>query len=162
MPTIEFLSDGKVIAIEEGESMLQASLRAGIPHTHVCGGKARCTTCRVLLIDGDENKLSPRNDQESALADKFGFASNIRLACQAYVSDDIKTRRLVIDDDDVDLTLMLMSDDTIKVSSTGTVTGVPIDPSALSSIARAGIAASPQSQPHSTSFSLNWSACISQ
>ena len=119
MPTIEFLSDGKVVTIEEGESVLQASLRAGIPHTHVCGGKARCTTCRILVLDGDEDKLSPRSDQESSLAKKFGFASNIRLACQAYVSEDIKTRRLVIDDDDVDITLMRMSDETSKVSSTG-------------------------------------------
>jgi adenylate cyclase len=119
MPKIEFMSDAKVIDVEPGESILQASLRAGIPHTHVCGGKARCTTCRVILLDGDEVKLSAPCKKERELARKFGFAANIRLACQAYISDSIKTRRLVIDDDDVDLALMLMSDEARGVTASG-------------------------------------------
>jgi adenylate cyclase len=126
MPTIEFLSDAKSIEIEEGESILQASLRAGIPHTHVCGGKARCTTCRILLIDGDENRLSPPGDEEYELVEKLGFAPNIRLACQSYVRDDIKIRRLVIDDNDIDLAMLKRSDDTGKFSSTGVETRVAI------------------------------------
>ena len=40
MPSIHFLPDDKVIEIETGESILRASLRAGIPHTYVCGGNA--------------------------------------------------------------------------------------------------------------------------
>ncbi|MBT7952393.1 MAG: adenylate/guanylate cyclase domain-containing protein [Gammaproteobacteria bacterium] len=126
MPKIEFLSDAKSIEIEEGESILQASLRAGIPHTHVCGGKARCTTCRILLIDGDENRLSPPGDEEYELVKKLGFAPNIRLACQSYVRDDIKIRRLVIDDNDIDLAMLKRSDDTGKFSSTGVETRVAI------------------------------------
>ena len=106
MPTIEFLSDDKYIEVEQGESILQASLRAGIAHTHVCGGKARCTTCRIILLDGDEVKLSPPYAKEIELADKFCFTPNIRLTCQAHVIDNI------------DLTMMLMSDEG-KVASSG-------------------------------------------
>jgi ferredoxin len=58
MPTIEFLSDNKSVEVKQGEAILQTSLRAGILHTHVCGGKARCTTCRIILLDGNEVKLS--------------------------------------------------------------------------------------------------------
>jgi adenylate cyclase len=40
--------------------ILHASLQNGIPHTHVCGGNARCSTCRVLIVDRLES-CWPRN-----------------------------------------------------------------------------------------------------
>ncbi|NKB35636.1 MAG: 2Fe-2S iron-sulfur cluster binding domain-containing protein [Gammaproteobacteria bacterium] len=126
MPSIEFLSDNKKIDAEQGESILQAALRAGISHTHVCGGKARCTTCRVLIIDDTDGHLSPRCDREKLLADKFGFSSNIRLACQAKVTGDVKTRRLVIDDEDVDITLLNITEEGESFSSTGIEKSVAI------------------------------------
>ena len=95
MPTIEFLSDNKSVEVKQGETILQTSLRAGILHTHTCGGKARCTTCRIILLDGDEVKLSAPREKEIELANKFGFAVNIQLACQAEINGNIKTRRLV-------------------------------------------------------------------
>ena len=45
--TIEFKGE-KIIEIKEGQSILEASLQAGIPHYHECGGKAKCSTCRIL------------------------------------------------------------------------------------------------------------------
>lgn len=105
MASIHFLPDDRIIEVNEGESILQASLRAGIPHTHVCGGKARCTTCRIMVVEGDLDVISAPTENESYLANKLGFPLNIRLACQAYISGDIKSRRLVIDDDDLDMSL---------------------------------------------------------
>ena len=124
MPSIHFLPDDKVIEIETGESILRASLRAGIPHTYVCGGNARCTTCRVLLVDGDESSISPLNESETLIANKFGFATNIRLACQSYVSSDISIRRLVIDDADV--TLARLCSECDSLTSTGKETHVVV------------------------------------
>jgi len=117
MPSIHFLPDDKIVEIQTGESILRASLRAGIPHTYVCGGNARCTTCRVLLVDGDESSISPINESETLIANKFGFATNIRLACQSYVSNDISIRRLVIDDADIALARLCSECDTL--TSTG-------------------------------------------
>jgi len=81
-------------------TILNASLGAGIPHTHVCGGRARCSTCRVLVTRGLEN-CSPRNDAEARLAKIKGFSPEIRLACQTTVMGDVSLRRLVLDDTDI-------------------------------------------------------------
>ena len=80
-------------------SLLDVSLKHGIPHMHACGGNGRCSTCRVLIIDGKEN-LSPINDQERELALKRGFEGDVRLACQTTARGPVKLRRLVWDNRD--------------------------------------------------------------
>ena len=81
MAHISYLPDDQDVDIRPTETILQASLRAGIPHTHVCGGEARCSTCRVLIVEGLEH-CGPRNAREQALATRLGFDAAIRLACQ--------------------------------------------------------------------------------
>ncbi len=103
MPRIHYLPDNKTVVADLTETVLQASLRSGIPHTHVCGGNARCSTCRVLIVAGMENCV-PRNAKEQQMADQLHFSPDIRLACQTLVTGDVKLRRLVLDADDVDLT----------------------------------------------------------
>ena len=49
--TIELLGDGK-LDIAAGQTILDASLAAGVPHYHACGGKAQCSTCRILISVG--------------------------------------------------------------------------------------------------------------
>jgi class 3 adenylate cyclase len=80
--------------------ILEASLGAGIPHTHVCGGRARCSTCRVLVSEGLDH-CRPRNEAEARLARTKGFSPEIRLACQTTVTGDVTLRRLVLDDTDI-------------------------------------------------------------
>ncbi|HET7197349.1 MAG TPA: 2Fe-2S iron-sulfur cluster-binding protein, partial [Burkholderiales bacterium] len=45
-------SSGRVIVAPIGRSILEALRDAGVPHASVCGGRARCTTCRVRVGDG--------------------------------------------------------------------------------------------------------------
>jgi adenylate cyclase len=45
----------KQFEIAEDQSILQASLEAGIPHYHACGGNAQCSTCRVVVHEGIDN-----------------------------------------------------------------------------------------------------------
>lgn len=98
---IAFENDKEVEITEEEaqKPLLQISLGAGIPHTHACGGNARCSTCRILVQDGSEHLL-PRNEKEAALAHRKGFPENVRLACQTKINGDVRVRRLVIDDAD--------------------------------------------------------------
>jgi adenylate cyclase len=42
-----YLPDDLELQADTPETVLQVSLRYGIPHTHVCGGNARCSTCRI-------------------------------------------------------------------------------------------------------------------
>jgi adenylate cyclase len=106
MPSIHFLPDDIESEVEENETILNAAIKAGIPLTHVCGGTARCTTCRVLVLDGVDSGVIPRNEEEARLADKLCFDPKVRLACQSRVTGNVRVRRLVLDDADIDLTIL--------------------------------------------------------
>jgi adenylate cyclase len=106
MPQIYYLPDEKTVETDAEECILAASLTAGIPHTNVCGGNARCSTCRVMILDGLEH-CSPRTEKELALAEHLNFCPSIRLACQTKITGDVNLRRLVLDDADVELTSQL-------------------------------------------------------
>src|SRR5205807_858866 len=92
--------DGTVVDEDDPHlTLLQISLKHGVPHVHDCGGHARCSTCRVLIREGLENVL-PRNEAEQRLADFKGFEEDVRLACQTRVRGPVGLRRLVYDDKD--------------------------------------------------------------
>jgi adenylate cyclase len=103
MPQIRFLPDDVLVEAKAGRSLLDAALKAGIPHTHACGGNARCTTCRVLVVEGADHLAEP-TWKESRVAKKLGLGSRYRLSCQTKVEGDATVRRLVIDPADVALT----------------------------------------------------------
>jgi len=103
MPNIFYILDKKTVAADPAETILEASLRAGIPHAHACGATARCSTCRVAIVEGLDN-CAARNDSEQKLADRLRFAPEIRLACQTTIAADVTIRRLVLDDEDLQLT----------------------------------------------------------
>lgn len=97
---IEYLNEKTVELTGAGQTILDVSLANGIQHTHVCGGNARCSTCRVVVLNGNEN-LSPRGEEENTIALRKSFAPDIRLACRARVNGDVSVRRLVIDQEDI-------------------------------------------------------------
>jgi adenylate cyclase len=101
MPTIIYQNE-KVVEADTATTILQASLQNGIPHTHVCGGNARCSTCRVLVLSGLEH-CCPRNEKEQKMADRRNFSPTVRLACQTSIGGDVTLRRLVIDNEDEEL-----------------------------------------------------------
>ena len=104
MSLIHYLPDGIEIEAIEGETILLAALRAGIAHAHLCGGSARCSTCRVIIVEGLEN-CAPRNAEEQSIAETLRLDPKVRLACQTVVTGKVKLRRLVTDIlEDVDLT----------------------------------------------------------
>ncbi|MBC8172760.1 MAG: adenylate/guanylate cyclase domain-containing protein, partial [Chitinophagales bacterium] len=99
---VEFNSD-KHIQVEEGQSLLDASLAAGIPHFHICGGNARCSTCRVLVLARKESLTIP-NEKENLLKDQMHFPANVRLACQTYIKGNgVRLTRIIRDESDIDL-----------------------------------------------------------
>jgi adenylate cyclase len=109
MSIISFQNE-KSVEIDAETSILQSALRNGIPLIHACGGNARCSTCRVLVLQGLEN-LCPRNQQEQNLSEQRNFNARVRLACQATVKGDVTVRRLVLDEEDKQLVMAEMSSD---------------------------------------------------
>lgn len=113
---VDMIND-KIFPAEHGQTILDASLNAGIPHYHVCGGKARCSTCRIIIEDGVEN-VSPPNKAELSLRKKKKYPNNVRLSCQTKVlNGDIKIQRII--KDDTDLNLYVYSDYCENIQTVG-------------------------------------------
>lgn len=100
MPQMKALPDDVIFECEVGETLLEAALRADLPLTHICGGKAKCSTCRIWVLKGLE-ECSARAGDEEILAQKLGLNSRIRLACQLRPTADLAFRRLVLDETDI-------------------------------------------------------------
>ena len=73
--------DGRFVEVTPGTSVLEASRTAGIPHAHVCGGRGRCSTCRVR-VRGESRSLDPPGEEEARVLRRIGARPNVRLACQ--------------------------------------------------------------------------------
>lgn len=73
--------DGHTIQFPPGRSILEASVGANVPHASVCGGRGRCSTCRVRVTRGIEN-LPPPSDAEQTVLDRVRAGIQVRLACQ--------------------------------------------------------------------------------
>jgi len=71
-----------------GQTVLEGLRAAGVPHASVCGGRARCTTCRVRVGTGLDALAAP-GDLEAAALWRIGADDNVRLACQTRPSRDL-------------------------------------------------------------------------
>lgn len=78
------------IRVPRGLSVLEASYWHKVPHASVCGGKARCSTCRIRVI-GDRSGLPRPSARESFVLDRVGASVDpaVRLACQLRPKSDI-------------------------------------------------------------------------
>lgn len=91
--------------ISSDDSILKAALKKGIPFCCECGGRARCSTCRILVIHGEEH-LSEINVAERNVQKYFDLPDNVRLACQTYVKGgSVKVKRIMNDESDYPLYL---------------------------------------------------------
>ena len=73
-------SDGRYVEVTPGTSVLEASRMAGIPHASVCGGRGRCSTCRVR-VRGEVHSIDPPTANEMRVLRRIAAGPNIRLAC---------------------------------------------------------------------------------
>lgn len=72
---------GRAVTSAVGPTILEISQTAGIPHASVCGGRGRCTTCRVQIAEGAEHLELPSELEAKALR-RIQAPPDIRLACQ--------------------------------------------------------------------------------
>src|SRR2546426_1182956 len=81
-------ASGRIITAPIGRSILEAVRDAGLPHASVCGGRARCTTCRVRISEGLAALAPPERLEAQALA-RIEAPPNVRLACQTRPRHDV-------------------------------------------------------------------------
>ena len=85
---------GVEVAVPRGLTVLEASRFAGIPHTSVCGGRGRCSTCRIRIVSGWDS-LPPAKPAEVRVLQRVGAPPNVRLACQLRPTADLSMTPLV-------------------------------------------------------------------
>jgi adenylate cyclase len=105
--------DGRSVRIPPGLSVLDASRRAGIPHASLCGGRARCSTCRVRVLLGWES-LVPPSPAEHRVLRLIGVDRAVRLACQLKPTADISVWPLLPPE------ITVRDADRLNVTETGT------------------------------------------
>jgi adenylate cyclase len=86
--------DGRQVQVPRGFSVLEASRFAGIPHASVCGGRGRCSTCRIR-VTGPTSALPPASAAEQRLLQRVGVPPNVRLACQLRPAGNISVTPLL-------------------------------------------------------------------
>ena len=92
MPKIQAETATGLIETEApaGKKLVLAIEDAGVDILHRCGGNARCTTCRVEILDGDPEEMGAV--ERDRLAVESELAPNVRLSCQIHVAQDLKVR----------------------------------------------------------------------
>ncbi|GIP38417.1 ferredoxin [Paenibacillus sp. J31TS4] len=89
MPTIHVEGKG-AISVQEGQKLVLALEDNGVDILHRCGGNARCTTCRVEVLEGD---AGPVGEAEAAILTTKGITEpNVRLSCQIRVHTDLTVK----------------------------------------------------------------------
>ncbi len=79
---------GRSVPVARGATVLETLNEHRIAHASVCGGRARCTTCRVRVLDGLD-ALPPPAPLEARALERIGAPSDCRLACQLRPTADL-------------------------------------------------------------------------
>ena len=95
---IVFTPSGRQGEVPSGTTVLQAARSLGVDIDSVCGGRAMCGRCQVVVGEGDFAKhgiqssadsVTGRSSVEDRYADKRGLAEGRRLSCQAILREDV-------------------------------------------------------------------------
>ncbi|HEY1721928.1 MAG TPA: adenylate/guanylate cyclase domain-containing protein [Magnetospirillaceae bacterium] len=85
---------GRVVTAPLGFTLLEISRSRGVPHASVCGGRGRCSTCRVRVLHGLED-LPTASIGELAVLSRVKATRDVRLACQLRPTADLMVMPLV-------------------------------------------------------------------
>ncbi|TYC54179.1 adenylate/guanylate cyclase domain-containing protein [Rhodobacterales bacterium] len=85
---------GLTVKAQPGATLLEISRMNDVPVASVCGGRARCSTCRVKVLQGGDDLPAPGNAEKAVLS-RIGVGSDVRLACQARPQSDVQIQPLV-------------------------------------------------------------------
>ncbi len=80
------LTDGTVIEAPNGKRLVLAIEDGGVDILHLCGGNARCTTCRVQILDGEPQRMTAA---ERTRLEARGLLGEVRLSCQILCAQDL-------------------------------------------------------------------------
>jgi iron-sulfur cluster assembly protein len=126
------------LRLGEGENLLDSLLQHGVELAHDCGGTLACTTCRVIVREGQENLREVSEDERDMLDKASSFEPGARLACQAIGGDG-------------DLVIEIPQDEPLRIAGRSRGTARPI---ALSAAAARHFAAQLAKRPGAAAVRL--------
>jgi adenylate cyclase len=88
--TIRYLGHGEAVGAP-GQTLLEISRDNGVPHPSACGGRGRCSSCRVLVLEGADSAPPPAGIEKRML-ERIRAPQQIRLACQLRPTGTMKVR----------------------------------------------------------------------
>lgn len=74
----------------DGQRLVLAIMNSGVDILHRCGGNARCTTCRVEILNGDPGPMT--DVEREKLQSLDDVPANMRLSCQVRCCDELTVR----------------------------------------------------------------------
>ncbi|MEL6967427.1 MAG: adenylate/guanylate cyclase domain-containing protein [Pseudomonadota bacterium] len=86
--------DGPQVSFPLGATLLEISQAKGVPHASVCGGRGRCSTCRVRITKGLEGQ-PPAEESERRVLRRVKAGTDVRLACQLRPAADLEVIRIL-------------------------------------------------------------------
>ena len=85
---------GKLLSGRRDQTVLETLREANISHAAVCGGRGRCTTCRVRVTKS-RTPLPPPEELELRALQRVGAGPDVRLACQLRPKHDLTVTPLI-------------------------------------------------------------------
>ena len=85
-------NDNLVFEVEPNRKLVLALEDNGVDILHRCGGVAKCTTCRVEILEGDPGEIL--DAERDILATKTDLNERTRLSCQIRINDDLTVKVL--------------------------------------------------------------------
>lgn len=94
--TIDYV-DGPKLTHPVGINLLEISKLGDVPHASVCGGRGRCSTCRVRILTS-QPAINPPSASEVKVLSRVRAPEDVRLACQLLPKGDLQVIRLLPSD----------------------------------------------------------------
>ena len=93
--TIEYQGERRT-EVPEGTRLVHAIEGAGVDIGHRCGGYAKCTTCRVELLEGEPDKMTEAEAERLTRLEQEQGTTGVRLSCQVPVEGDMRVRPVML------------------------------------------------------------------
>lgn len=98
MPIVTIKHEGETrTEVPDGTRLVHAIEGAGVDVGHRCGGHAKCTTCRVEVLEGEPEKMTEAEAERlTRLLGAEPIGENVRLSCQIEVEGDMTVRPVML------------------------------------------------------------------
>lgn len=85
---VKFIPENKEFEIDSDESILEVAKRNNIFIKYLCNGQASCAECRIRIVEGEHNVVSPNSKEISQIGSMY-YVDNRRLSCQLKCFGDV-------------------------------------------------------------------------